>query len=137
MNRLLVMVPAAALALAACTRPPDNAAAAKRCDAPDAGNEVYVDVAYDGDGMPSVAPDPCVVVRGTQVEWRGPERSAQAFEIRFKNANPAPSAPRGHVPSKGQGSRQAAWARIDAAPGRYDYGIKAGSKERDPAIIIR
>jgi hypothetical protein len=131
------VVPAVAI-LAACSPPPGvGPAASLRCDAAGAGKSVYIDIEYAPGGMPSATPDPCVISRGTQVEWRGPDGSAQAFEIRYKRANPMPSIPRGRLASKQVGNRQAASGRADAAPGTYDYAIRAGSQERDPAIIIR
>jgi hypothetical protein len=138
MKRPLAIVPLAALALAGCARTPDTgtAAEARRCDQAGAGNDVYIELAYAPDGMPVATPDTCAVARGAGVEWRGPDGTAQAFDIRFKRANPIPAAPVG-LHSKADHARQVAWGRIEATPGRYDYAIRSGSKERDPAIIIR
>jgi hypothetical protein len=138
MNRSIALIPFAALALAGCARPPEGGgAAARRCDVAGPGVDVYVELAYAPDGMPIATPDTCTVTRGAGVEWRGPDGNPEPFEIRFKRANPIPAAPQGQLRSKAAHARQVAWGRVDAATGRYDYGIRAGSKERDPAIIIR
>ncbi|TZF91165.1 hypothetical protein [Cognatilysobacter lacus] len=142
MNRPFALVPLAVIALSGCTRAPttppaSGEATVLRCDAPGAGDRVYIDIAYAPDGMPMAMPDTCTVASRTNVEWRGPDGNSQAFDIRFKNANPVPSAPDGQLHSKAGRARQQAWGDVQAAPGRYDYAIRAGSKERDPAIIIR
>ncbi|WP_133478140.1 hypothetical protein [Cognatilysobacter segetis] len=139
MTRPLVLAVPIGLLLAACSRPPGagGAAAAVRCDAAGAANAVFIEIAYAPDGMPVATPDTCSVARGTDVEWRGPDGTPQAFEIRFKRGNAMPASPEGRVHSAAAGARQVARGRADAAPGRYDYAIRSGSKERDPAIIIR
>ena len=138
MTRPSVLVLPFALLLGACSQPPgEGPPATVRCDAAGAEEAVYVEIAYAPDGMPIATPYACTVARGTTVEWRGPDGAAQAFEIRFKRGNAMPSVPGGRLQSKGAGTRQVARGRADAAAGRYDYAIRSGSKERDPAIIIR
>lgn len=128
-----------ALALAGCAAPRAQtpADAAVRCDAPGAGANVYVEVGYDATGMPSATPEECTVDRGARIEWRGPDGRTLPFLIRFKRDNPVPGARGGELPSQSSGRRQAAWGVLGRMPGRYPYAIRAGLKERDPAIIIR
>lgn len=133
-----VLAPATLAFVAACspgTEPPPGAAV--RCGDAAASSRVFIEIAYAADGMPSATPDECSVAPGTRVEWRGPAGDGRGFDIRFKRENPVPAAPGGVLRSGAADGRQVAAGVLGPTRGRYPYAIRAGSKERDPAIIIR
>lgn len=127
----------AALALAACDPRGPVEAGATLCGTNAGATDVYVEISYDGQGMPSASPETCTVPAGATVAWRGPVGVQTGFEIRFKGASPDPSEPRGVFASSRRNDRQAVSRPMRAAAGRYDYGIRANGRERDPAIIIQ
>lgn len=143
--RLAIHVLSLALcaALAGClldpVREPQAAADGVRCGA--AGSEsaeaVFLDVSYDGAGMPAVAPEVCEVRRDTQVTWRGPPGNSVEFAIHFKGPSPVPRERSGVFDSGQDGDRQRVRRVLDGAPAQYDYGVRANGRELDPAIIIR
>lgn len=98
---------------------------------------VFIEIRYAADGMPSAHPETCEVRRGTVVAWRGPQDASTPFVLHFKGASPVANEPRGSFASRGEGTSQVVERRLDAPPGRYEYGIRANGKELDPAIIIR
>ena len=116
--------------------PGDITSDGTRCSGSVTAGPVYIDVRYAADGTP-IDPGDCTVVAGTRVTWRGPDGEPVTFVIQFKQAAPISGDERGWLPSVQDGRRHKVVRTIDAAPGRYNYGIKANDKELDPAIIIR
>ncbi|GAA4866637.1 hypothetical protein [Luteimonas vadosa] len=121
--------------------PPGHASAAPNEDGqlcgearPRAG-EVYLQVAYDGSGMPVVDPARCRVHPGARITWRGPDGSRTPFEIAFKAASPAENG-QGRIVSSFQRDRSKAAIMAGGVRGSYAYSVLANGKELDPEIII-
>ena len=108
-----------------------------RCGLVPGAAKVFIEIRYDAQGMPAASPQSCEIPSGATVTWRGPAGDGTAFEIAFKGASPVSSDPRGVLGSTKRDDRQVVKRRVDGAPGRYDYGIRANGRELDPAIIIR
>lgn len=107
-----------------------------RCGLVPGAAKVFIEVRYDAQGLPSASPETCEIPSGATVTWRGPAGDGTPFEIAFKAASPVSTDPRGVLGSTKRDDRQVVRRRMDGAPGRYDYGIRANGRELDPAIII-
>ncbi|QSX77236.1 hypothetical protein [Agrilutibacter solisilvae] len=137
---LVIAVPLLAM-LAACARQPSPPGLAEEdgesCAVPAHGKKVYIDVAYDGSGRPSVTPDECEVDNGTAIVWRTAKDVKGAFEIEFEGESAAgPGAPK-RVRSEEKDARQKAQVTSENKVARYKYAIEANGHRVDPAIIIR
>lgn len=108
-----------------------------RCGSDALAAEVYVDIRYDGGGMPSADPENCEVPKNATVTWRGPAGDDEAFQIDFKQASPVARDERGVFVAEEDGDRYKVRQQMGSTPGTYAYGIRANGRERDPAIIIR
>ena len=127
--------------LAGCARQPSPPGLAEEdgesCAMPAHGKKVFIDVAYDGSGRPSVTPDECEVDNGTAIVWRTAKDVKVSFEIDFEGESAAgPGAPK-RVRSEENNARQKAHVTSANKVARYKYAIEANGQRVDPAIIIR
>jgi hypothetical protein len=142
--RTLLIALSLSLSLTACKRPataPGTAGEAdvdgESCAMPDHGKKTYIDVAYDGNGRPSVTPETCEVDNGTQIVWRTAKDVKVSFDIDFEGESAAgPSAPK-RTKSQESDARQKVSLASDNKAARYKYAIEANGQRVDPAIIIR
>jgi hypothetical protein len=125
------------LPLAGCAQRPGMADEdGESCAEPGHGRKVYIDVAYDGSGMPSVTPDECKVANGTVIVWRTPKDVKEAFAIEFEGESAAGAkAPKKQESAESNG-RQKTRLTSNNKIARYKYAIEANGKRVDPAVII-
>lgn len=107
-----------------------------RCDLPQVGDRVHVEIRYADDGRPSAVPDECRVAPGTRITWLGPDDGGTPFALSFPGGSPARDA-RGELRSDRSGDRQKVVIVAGDAKGTYKYEIAANGIVVDPAIIIR
>lgn len=120
-------------ALAACQAPrmePEDDGTL--CGA-DAKNKVYLDIAYAGDGTPSVTPVACRVVSDGRITWRTAKGETRPFEIVFKGESAGSDDGAG---VEGDRYRKKLKAKKVDATSEFAYGIRANGHEVDPVIII-
>lgn len=129
------------LTLAGCARqsgPPGMADEdGESCAAANHGKKVFIDIAYDGSGMPSAIPDECTVKDGTVIVWRTAKDVKAAFDIDFEGESVAgKEAPR-RTRSQESNARQKVTLTATNVDARYKYAIEANGKRVDPAVIIQ
>lgn len=124
--------------LSGCAQKTGDSDDGEACASSAKGNKVYITVTYDG-GAPSVSPENCHVLKGTQVTLRtDPPGPKGAFDIEFKQESAAgPGEPKKLHSEQGNSNRQRIKFRADNAKGEYKYTIIANGIPVDPAIIIQ
>ncbi|MGY0620001.1 hypothetical protein [Lysobacter sp. A378] len=97
---------------------------------------VHIDLEYDGNAVST--PDAvCTVDRGTEITWRAPAGSSEAFQLQFADASPSARGMPRSVDSSEQDGRQKVMITAGNASGAYEYEIQTRLGGIDPAIIIR
>jgi hypothetical protein len=124
--------------LSGCSQKAGNGDDGEACASSAKGNKVYITVTYDA-GAPSVSPENCHVLKGTQVTLRtDPPGPKGAFDIEFKQESAAgPGEPKKLHSEQGNSNRQRIKLTADNAKGEYKYTIIANGIPVDPAIIIQ
>ncbi|MDQ3287364.1 MAG: hypothetical protein M3Q42_03715 [Pseudomonadota bacterium] len=107
-----------------------------RCDLPNAGDRVHIEIRYAKDGRPSAVPDVCTVEPKTTITWRSTADSKTPFELRFPDGGPAGVSERTEVRSSNVDENQKLVLVAGDEEGRYKYDIVANGIVVDPAIII-
>jgi hypothetical protein len=124
--------------LSGCSQKAGDGDDGEACASSPKGNKVYITVTYDA-GAPSVSPEDCHVLKGTQVTLRtDPPGSKGAFDIEFKQESASgPDAPKKLHSEQGNSNRQRIKLIANNKEGTYGYTITANGISVDPAIIIQ